>query len=83
LDLPPHLVPDDCELLEIDLADLAVETLPGVPEDPRAFGDEWLVGQQRTTKGSDPFLCCLYPPDPFTSLYPLRDRRVGRVLTVV
>ena len=46
LDLPPHLVPDDYVLLEIDLADLALETLTRLPEDPRAFGDDWLRTQR-------------------------------------
>lgn len=42
LDLPPELVPDDYVLATIDLADLPVERLAALPDDPQAFGDEWL-----------------------------------------
>jgi|AGTN01.3.fsa_nt_gi Uncharacterized conserved protein len=46
LDLPPDLVPDDYVLVSIDLADLPVETVTTLPDDPQAFGDEWLHQQR-------------------------------------
>jgi Uncharacterized conserved protein len=46
LDIPPDLVPDDYVLLTIDLGELSVETLSAVPEDPQAFGEEWLRAQR-------------------------------------
>lgn len=46
LDLPPDLIPDDYVLLTIDLADLPVEALSSLPEDPQAYGDEWLRAQR-------------------------------------
>jgi len=42
LDLPPDLLPEDYVLVTIDLADLPVETLTSLPDNSRAFGDEWL-----------------------------------------
>lgn len=42
LDLLPELLPDDYVLVTIDLADLLMETLDTLPDDPRAFGDAWL-----------------------------------------
>jgi len=42
LDLPFELLPDDYVLMTIDLTDLAVEELPDLPPDRRAFGDAWL-----------------------------------------
>jgi RES domain-containing protein len=47
LDLPLELVPDDYVLLTIDLVELPTEILPSMPDDPRAFGEEWLR-EQRT-----------------------------------
>lgn len=42
LDLAPELLPDDYVLVTLDLDDLAVEDLTGMPVDQRAFGDAWL-----------------------------------------
>ncbi len=46
LDLPPELVPNDYVLATIDLADMPVERLTAFPDDPQAFGDEWLRQQR-------------------------------------
>jgi len=35
-------LPDDYVLVTIDLGDLAVEDVSGIPADQRAFGDAWL-----------------------------------------
>src|SRR5690606_37366388 len=43
LDLPPDLIPADYRLMKIDLAGLTVETVPDLPQEPRAFGDRWLA----------------------------------------
>jgi RES domain-containing protein len=43
LDLPLDLLPDDYVLVTIDLTGLAVEDLPDLPPDRRAFGDTWLA----------------------------------------
>jgi len=42
LDLPFELLPEDYVLVSIDAGDTAVEHVPEMPEDPRAFGDAWL-----------------------------------------
>ena len=47
LDLPFDLLPDDYVLVAIDLGTLAVERVDVVPENPRAFGDNW-IKQART-----------------------------------
>lgn len=46
LDLPPELVPDDYRLVTVDLEDLPTEELSILPDDARAFGDEWLREQR-------------------------------------
>lgn len=40
LDLPPELIPADYVLLRLSLPE--AETIPALPEDPRALGDAWL-----------------------------------------
>lgn len=47
LDLPLDLLPADYVLMEIDLADLEVETVTTLPADPATFGDTWLA-ERRT-----------------------------------
>ncbi len=47
LDLPFDLLPADYVLMEIDLADLAIETVDTIPADPAVFGDAWLT-ERRT-----------------------------------
>jgi RES domain-containing protein len=42
LDLPFELLPEDYVLVCIDSGNAAVEVVPAMPEDPRAFGDAWL-----------------------------------------
>ncbi|PZW47107.1 RES domain-containing protein [Humitalea rosea] len=41
LDLPPELIPADYVLLRLSLP--KAETIPSLPEDPRALGDAWLA----------------------------------------
>lgn len=43
LDLEPDLIPDDYVLVEIDISDSEIAELDTIPENPRAFGDEWLA----------------------------------------
>lgn len=43
LDLPPDLLPDDYVLISIALDGLSLERLDDLPEDARAFGDQWLA----------------------------------------
>jgi len=43
LDLPPDLLPDDYVLMQVDLPDEPTETVPALPDDPRAVGDAWLA----------------------------------------
>lgn len=47
LDLPVDLIPNDYVLVRIEALDLPLEVVSALPDDPRAFGDQWL-GQQRT-----------------------------------
>jgi RES domain-containing protein len=47
LDLPPELLPDDYRLVTIDVDDLVVEAVMGMPADHRAFGDTW-IRERRT-----------------------------------
>ena len=42
LDLSPELLPDDFVLVTIDVGDLAVEDVSGMPADQQAFGDAWI-----------------------------------------
>jgi RES domain-containing protein len=42
LDLPPDLIPDDYQLIGIEIGDAMVETVDTLPDDPQAFGDQWL-----------------------------------------
>lgn len=42
LDLTPDLLPDDYELISIDVGDAATETVSALPEDPQAVGDRWI-----------------------------------------
>ncbi|TCR61121.1 RES family NAD+ phosphorylase [Bosea sp. BK604] len=44
LDLEPDLIPDDYVLVEIDISGSQIAELEAMPDDPRAFGDEWLAG---------------------------------------
>jgi len=46
LDLPPELLPDDYLLLTVDVRDLEIEEVVGLPADPAAFGDAWLRDQR-------------------------------------
>jgi RES domain-containing protein len=46
LDIPPELLPEDYTLLTIDLDDLAADTVEDLPDDPRAFGDAWLIASR-------------------------------------
>ena len=43
LDLPPDLLPDDYVMMQVDLPDEPPETVPALPDDPRAVGDAWLA----------------------------------------
>jgi RES domain-containing protein len=46
LDLPSNLLPDDYVLVTIDFDDLTIEAVATMPEDCRAFGDDWLSTQR-------------------------------------
>jgi RES domain-containing protein len=46
LDMPHHLLPDDYVLVTIDVDQLRVEDVGMLPDDPQAFGDDWLRTQR-------------------------------------
>ena len=56
LDLALDLLPADYVLVEIELGDLATESVASFPADPVAFGDSWLAERRSPVLSAPSFI---------------------------